>query len=123
MIGLYVIQYQYRWIFKKSEKLNEIFDFGNLGQGIILEVEHNMDGQSLYNLGCIYENRRDYQNAINMYQLASDKGNVDATCSLAQIYHFGHGVHKDREKAKELYEKAVSGGNSFGIMGLIALDK
>lgn len=113
MIGLSITQYLVHLIFPKSE---EVFDFGNL-------VKKTSSSQSLYDLGLIYENERDYQNAINMYQLAADRGSVDAMCSLAQIYHFGHGVQKDHEKARELYQKAVSGGNSFAIVGLVALDR
>ena len=52
-----------------------------------------------------------YQEALDLWEPAAEKGNVDALVNMAQLYRLGLGVEQDDAKAFELYEKAAQQGS------------
>jgi TPR repeat protein len=52
------------------------------------------------------------QQAIDVYQSAATKGNIEAQCCLARCYEDGIGVKEDEQKAVELYQSAALKGNT-----------
>ncbi len=57
------------------------------------------------------EQKRDYRNAVRLYQDAVAYGDPDAETNLAKLYLRGKGVPRDDNKARALLEKAASQGN------------
>ena len=57
------------------------------------------------------EQKRDYRNAVKLYQDAAAYGNPDAETNLAKLYLRGQGVPRDDNKARALLEKAASQGH------------
>ena len=53
----------------------------------------------------------DYQGAFNYYKKAAELGDVAAHFSLADLYHCGHGVEKDKGKVIHHIEEAAIGGH------------
>jgi curved DNA-binding protein CbpA len=57
------------------------------------------------------EQKKDYRNAVKLYQDAAAYGNPDAETNLAKLYLRGIGVPRDDNKARALLEKAASQGH------------
>jgi TPR repeat protein len=55
---------------------------------------------------------RDYNKALEYYNLSSSHGHVAATNNLGIMYHYGLGVKKNLNTACLLYKKAVDNGGS-----------
>ena len=53
---------------------------------------------------------RNYEQAADLYQKASDKDHLAATLALANLYERGRGVEKDQDQALVLLIKAQSLG-------------
>ena len=53
---------------------------------------------------------QDIGRAFQLYQQASDKGNVPAMCSLGLCYELGRGTGEDKDRARELYLQAAERG-------------
>ncbi|MCR4693698.1 MAG: sel1 repeat family protein [Pseudobutyrivibrio sp.] len=62
--------------------------------------------------------KQDFQEAFDWYQMASDVGNVDATCALGYFYLTGTYVDKDLDKANECFTLALEGGSVNANVGL-----
>ena len=58
-----------------------------------------------------YGVEQDYQQAINWYQKAAEKGNGWAQDMLGSFYEYGKGVDKDVNLALSWYQKAADNGN------------
>ena len=82
-----------------------------------------------------YYNVKDYKKAIEWYEkIINQEFTEDSTFNgdyneykaqktvaqnnLGNLYYNGHGVKQDKNKAKELYEKACNGGNDIGCFNL-----
>ena len=50
---------------------------------------------------------KDKQKSIDLYQRASDLGNMDAMADIGNMYLFGDGVEQDYTKAAEYYQPAA----------------
>ena len=65
----------------------------------------------------VFENgegvKQDYGEAIRLYKLAVDQGNLFAQCNLAYMYEKGYGVEQDYGEAIRLYKLAVDHGYGF----------
>ena len=59
-----------------------------------------------------YSVDQDYIKAMEYYQKAVDKGNIEALNKIGTISQKGYGVKKDYGKAIEYYQKAADQGNS-----------
>ncbi len=57
------------------------------------------------------EQKKDYRNAVRLYQDAAAYGNPDAETNLAKLYLRGKGIQRDDNKARALLEKAASQGH------------
>ncbi len=57
------------------------------------------------------EQKRDYRNAVKLYQDAAAFGNPDAETNLAKLYLRGKGVGRDDNRARALLEKAAAQGH------------
>lgn len=58
-----------------------------------------------YNEG--YGVEADFDQAFHWYDIANDKGSIEATFMLAKYYWYGMGCSKDREKAACLLKEAI----------------
>ncbi len=58
-----------------------------------------------YNDG--YGVEADFEKAFHWYDIANDKGSIEATFMLAKYYWYGMGCSKDREKAACLLKEAI----------------
>lgn len=74
------------------------------------EIENNNNAMAMNNLGSLYYNgrrgRKDYEQAINYYEMADKAGCALATENLAYNYYYGLGTDIDYEKAYILFTKA-----------------
>jgi len=59
--------------------------------------------------------KENYQEAIDYYRKAADKGNYSAMANLAWYYRNGKGIAQNESKAMELYKKAADKGNINGM--------
>ena len=66
---------------------------------------------AMSNLGYIYMYGRDvqidYTIAFAFFRLSAEKGNIEATYKLGNLYQSGKGVEKNIELALEYYDKAL----------------
>ncbi|MWD29014.1 peptidase C14, caspase catalytic subunit p20 [Aquicoccus sp. SCR17] len=53
----------------------------------------------------------DLERAVQLYKRASDRGDLRAMVSLAQLYEAGNGVPQEPQTAMTLYERAAEGGS------------
>ncbi|MCF7699914.1 caspase family protein [Loktanella sp. M215] len=60
----------------------------------------------------------DLGRAVELYQQASDQGDLRAMVSLAQLYDSGNGVPQDPAIALALYERAAAGGSPDALINL-----
>lgn len=60
----------------------------------------------LCELAIQFENDKKYDCALEMYEMAMEKGSVNAICNIALMYDFGRGVNQDYKKAITYYELA-----------------
>jgi TPR repeat protein len=79
----------------------------NINKAIIL---YEMSGErghikAFYNLGYIYRNKMQNENAILYFEKAINI--PEAKCYLAYLLEFGYGVTKNNERAKKLYKEAA----------------
>jgi TPR repeat protein len=65
--------------------------------------------------------KKDYKKAIELYQMAVDKGHSCAMYNLGYMYYHGKGVQQNYSKAIELYQMAVDKGlsDAMNYLGLI----
>ena len=68
--------------------------------------------KSADDIGNIYCDRGDYEEANNWYKLAGEAGYDLGWSNLADNYRIGNGVDKDEDKAIELYKKAYDIGDA-----------
>ncbi len=73
---------------------------------------------SYNNLGSCYSKLGNYAEAVKWYQLAADNNNSYALNNLALLYWNGLGVESDKNKAKNLFIKAIENGNEYAYSNL-----
>ena len=78
-----------------------------------LAIPHQPTAHTM--LGYLYANGlgvpRDYNEAAQLYQAASDRGHACASYNLALFYRDGHGVQKDYTMAVKLFQRAHDQGD------------
>ena len=57
---------------------------------------------------------RQYENAINWFRMAADKGHADAQTRIGLMYGEGLGVAEDEEEAVKWYRLSADQGNARG---------
>jgi TPR repeat protein len=92
---------------------------GVVSPGEIVSNGGTIDAADLFNQGWAAEQRKDDREAVRLYRLAEDQGNVDACVNLGGMYARGLGglVQDDRE-AVRLYRLAADQGNALGQANL-----
>lgn len=70
----------------------------------------NMDAQ--YETGMKYYNKQDYTTAFRYLLPLAEKGYLKAYFPVAEMYHGGRGVKKDRTAAEKWYQKAADNGDN-----------
>ena len=67
--------------------------------------------------------RQDQAEAVRWYQLASNRGDRQATFALARAYLEGRGVKQDEGKARALFEEAAAKGHGGALynLGIMAI--
>lgn len=84
----------------------------------ISEVKDD-DTDIMYKIANTFLWKENFEEAVEWYLRAADKGNADAMCMLANSYRDGDGVEKDMEQALQLYKKAIAiDGNIDSLLGL-----
>lgn len=57
---------------------------------------------------------KDYEEAVEWFEYAIDKGEKYAYCKLGECYYFGgYGIEKDLLKAEEMFNKAIVAGDTY----------
>lgn len=72
--------------------------------------------ESYYNAGVIYSGHKNYNKALNMYQIAIEKGECKyQTCNsklnIGVFYYFGQGVAQNYSKSFKYWKEAANSGN------------
>jgi hypothetical protein len=65
-----------------------------------------------YANGVLLYNQGDYSGAFKIMLPLAESGYTDAYFYVADMYHRGYGVKKDRDEAEKWYKKAAAAGNS-----------
>ena len=65
---------------------------------------------SQYHLGVMYQQKQDYEKAMEWYQKAAAQGNANAQNNIGYMYLHGFGVKQDYAQAMEWYQKAAAQG-------------
>ena len=55
---------------------------------------------------------KDFGEAVRLYTLATDQGQIDAQTSLGYMYYSGEGVAQDLREAARLFRLAADQGNA-----------
>jgi|SRR5579885_52563 len=76
-----------------------------------------------YELGRVYLERKQYEEAKQAFTVAADRGYIPAVHFLGRMFFYGQGVTRDVRKASELLERASAGGSIYArrILGQILL--
>ncbi len=64
---------------------------------------------------------KDLEEAVRLYRLAVESGNMYAHACLGQCYAYGHGVEKDLKEAVRLIRLSANLGMNLGITCLAQL--
>ncbi len=87
-------------------------DYTKLKIEDIVELANRGDTEAECELGYRFDNgldvEQDHREALRWYLKASGKGNADAFLAAAEIYYWGHGGSRDREKSQWFFLKACS---------------
>ncbi len=67
------------------------------------------------NLGFVLKKEGNFYEAMELFQSAAVKGCARAYANLGDLYRDGHGVKKNTEKARQMYEKAIEYGLTLDI--------
>lgn len=73
---------------------------------------------SVYNIGVIFYELKEYKEAREYFSLACDRGFARACNNLGVLYRGGLGVAQDLAKAKSLYAKACNDREPLGCYNL-----
>jgi TPR repeat protein len=94
-------------------KLQEAFEF------FVREVYEKKNEYQAEVLGKFYEfglaTQKNYEKAIECYQISVNSGNVDAYNSLGSLYYSGIGVPVDLSMAYDYFLKAANKGNHSAL--------
>lgn len=84
-----------------------------------------INGDTDYQAGNRFYEKKDYANALTFFQRAANSGNADALNNLGVMYHYGEGVAKDFTKAAEWYRKAAEKSHVKALynLGILYQDK
>ena len=82
----------------------EFFMFTEAAQFLIRETD---DAYLMYRLGSVYEFRKQYDLANKYYEMAAERGCVDAYEGLGYIWYYGRVGKTDYEKAFHYFSKAA----------------
>lgn len=68
-----------------------------------------------YNVGCFYQEQKDYGNANRWFRMGMDAGDSSCVVSLGLVYLYGdRGLPMDEKEALRLFEVAAQMGDSYG---------
>lgn len=74
--------------------------------------------EAIVRIAALHRDRKNYQEAINYYQMAILKNNATAEEQLATMYYNGQGVEKDTVQAIALYQSSAQKGNAVALYHL-----
>lgn len=78
----------------------------------IVELANHGDAEAQYEVGYRFDNgldiEQDSREALKWYLKASEKGCADAFLAAAEVYYWGHGIRRDKEKSQWFFLKACS---------------
>ena len=74
-------------------------------------------------MGSLYYNEvKDYFQAVEWFQRASNKGCTRSINNLGKCYENGHGVQKNKDQAFKLYQEAADKGHEEAMLNLALLN-
>jgi TPR repeat protein len=76
------------------------------------QMAHEGHGESLFNIGEIYYQKKDYPKSLDWFRLGASKENADAQYKMGWMHHKGLGVTIDYKSAMEWYLKAHNNGDA-----------
>lgn len=111
-----LLDYANTLIFKKNIILKKDFDFLKKLYEMECSRAASLIGKMYLTGGGV---NKDYNEAIKWYNIALEKGDIDATAMLAKIYTEGKGgIKQDKTKAVELLQKAIANNSTLAMMKL-----
>ena len=75
-----------------------------------IKIETSLSAEQLFNKGCEYYNKKDYNSAVQYYYESAKRGYASAQCNLGYCYRKGLGVARDDYEAVKWYRKATEQG-------------
>jgi hypothetical protein len=78
------------------------------------------DSDTMYKLGCYYDEIEDYDNMIKYYNMAIDCGNSDAMYRMGQYYE---NIEMDYDNMKKYYTMAIECGNSDAMYNIKRINR
>ncbi len=101
----------------------EVEDYTVLSYSELEVLAYESDTEAQVMLGRMLEYgteevKQNFYEAISWYQMASDSGNADGTCSLGYFYLNGAGVDQNLDKAESLFTSAIEAGSVNAKVGL-----
>jgi len=109
------------WEVEKNNEEQALNHFHNHYMGD-LDVERKDTPYALNMMGYIHKHKKEYEVAIQYYEMAIQFGSVMATNNLAFMYEDGDGVEKNYKKAVELYSSILE-VNHFAMNNLAYMHK
>lgn len=99
-----------------QKKINRYFEVEDYDKVIDLlkNIENEADGHKFILLGIVYAKKENYSEAEQYFQLAEEKGLVDALFALGLLYE----EQKNLECAKKYYLQSVEKGNNTALFNL-----
>ncbi|HCR85375.1 MAG TPA: hypothetical protein DIV86_01730 [Alphaproteobacteria bacterium] len=95
------------------------YDYGDLEKAKLQALQLS-DSEIMYNIGCMYRDgfnvKRSYLQAKEWFSRSAEFGNNTSMVELAKIYSYpkaATGVNQDIEKAEDLLNKAIKGGDGI----------
>ena len=73
----------------------------------INQVLESNDAQAQYDLGRFYYDKMNYSVAFKLFSKGAEKNHVDSLGMLGNMYAYGSGVKKDKNKALSYYKKSA----------------
>lgn len=82
------------------------------GHEPVVEPVVQLTAEEQYNRGLDYANNDDYDNAVQWFRFAADRGYAPAQCYLGWCYDTGKGIAMDEYEAVKWYRKSAEQGNA-----------
>ena len=87
-------------------------DLFRLSEALGFLMEKTGDPDAMLDLGAAYYEKKRYDLALKYYEMAADRGSVQAMSNLGYIWYYGRTGKRDYEKAFSCYDRARRAGDA-----------